>query len=385
MLRFAAITTLLVGLLSGAIGGIGAGVAQEHQTLTTPSLVVDLDTGAVLHAEVAGDPWYPASTAKLMTALVTFQALKRGDVDLSTPVILSHNAMDQSAAYAGLKVGNAMTLKDALYAVLVGSANEVAVALAETVAGTEAAFVDLMNLEANRLGMTATHFTNPNGLFDRKQTVSARDLAVLGRHLFQKYPRYHEMFRTAAVTIDDKELISYNELITRYPGTLGLKTGFVCSAGRNIVAIAERDGKRLLVVVLGATTGRERSERTARLFDDAFAGNLSANGQTLADLSNALETRPEDMRMRLCSNETAAYEAGQNRRYPMGLPGAPSYLKDPVSAPTYSFQTWFVPQPEFVPVPSAKPVQAVELIATPPASGSTVEIVPPSKPPLPRG
>ncbi|EEE43115.2 D-alanyl-D-alanine carboxypeptidase family protein [Roseibium alexandrii] len=384
MLRFTAIITVLVGLLLGSFSGIGAGVAQENETLTTPSLVVDLDTGAVLHAEAAGHPWYPASTAKLMTALITFQALERGDVDLSTPVILSHNAMDQSAAYAGLKVGNAMTLEDALYAVLVGSANEVAVALAETVAGTEAAFVDLMNAQADRLGLTATHFTNPNGLFDQKQTVSARDLAVLGRDLFQVYPDYRRMFRTAAVTIDDKELISYNELITRYPGTLGLKTGFVCSAGRNIVAIAERDGKRLLAVVLGATTGRERSERTAKLFDDAFAGNLTANGQALAELPNASETQPEDMRMRLCSNETAAYEAGQNRRYPMGLPGAPSYLKDPVSAPTYSFQTWFVPQPEFVPVPSAKPVQAVELMTTPQASGAKFEIVPPSKPPLPR-
>jgi hypothetical protein len=217
MLRFTAILTVLAGLLLGPYGGIGAGVAQEHETLTTPSLVVDLDTGAVLHAEAAGHPWYPASTAKLMTALITFQALKRGDVDLSTPVILSHNAMDQSAAYAGLKVGNAMTLEDALYAVLVGSANEVAVALAETVAGTEAAFVDLMNAQADRLGLTATHFTNPNGLFDQKQTVSARDLAVLGRDLFQVYPDYRRMFRTAAVTIDDKELISYNELITRYP------------------------------------------------------------------------------------------------------------------------------------------------------------------------
>lgn len=384
MLRFTAIITVLVGLLLGSFSGIGAGVAQEHETLTTPSLVVDLDTGAVLHAEAAGHPWYPASTAKLMTALITFQALERGDVDLSTPVILSHNAMDQSSAYAGLKVGNAMTLEDALYAVLVGSANEVAVALAETVAGTEAAFVDLMNAQADRLGLTATHFTNPNGLFDQKQTVSARDLAVLGRDLFQVYPDYRRMFRTAAVTIDDKELISYNELITRYPGTLGLKTGFVCSAGRNIVAIAERDGKRLLAVVLGATTGRERSERTAKLFDDAFAGNLTANGQALAELPNASETQPEDMRMRLCSNETAVYETGQNRRYPMGLPGAPSYLKDPVSAPTYSFQTWFVPQPEFVPVPSAKPVQAVELMTTPQSSGAKVEIVPPSKPTLPR-
>ncbi|GAA0771701.1 D-alanyl-D-alanine carboxypeptidase [Roseibium denhamense] len=385
MLRSAALTILVSGLLLSAQAGTRLLAADEASTLTTPSLVVDLDTGDVLHAEAAGDPWYPASTTKLMTALITFQALERGNLELSTPVILSRNAMDQKAAYAGLKTGSAMTVKDALYAVLVGSANEVAVALAETVAGSEASFVEQMNAEADRLGMTATQFTNPNGLFDPEQTVSARDLALLGRHVFQMFPQYRDIFRTAAVTIDGKELVSYNDLITRYPGTMGLKTGFVCPAGRNIVAIAERDGKRLLAVVLGATTGRERSERTAKLFDEAFAGSVSAKGHPLAELPNSPDKKPEDMRMRLCSNQTAAYEAGQNQRYPMGLPGAPSYLKAPAPAPAYSFQTWFVPQPEFVPVPSAKPIQAARLNTSAQTAGEIIEIIPPEKPSQPNG
>jgi|GEM_PF-844996 len=323
--------------------------------LATPSLVVDLDSGQVIHAEDAGHPWYPASTAKLMTALVTFAALERADVAPDTPVILSHNAIRQKAVYAGLKTGSAMTLNDALYAVLVSSANEVAVALAETVAGSEAAFVERMNEEALRLGLTATHFTNPNGLFDPAQTVSARDLAVLARHLYQRYPQYHGIFRTASVAINGKDLPSYNELLTRYPGTLGLKTGFVCQAGRNIVALAERDGRRLLAVVLGATTGRERSERAAKLFDEAFSGSMTGSETMLSALPNTPDIKPEDMRMRLCSDQTAAYEAKQDKLYPWGLPGQTSHLSAPIAAPVHTINTWFVPIPEFVPVPAAKP------------------------------
>ncbi|QDG77188.1 D-alanyl-D-alanine carboxypeptidase family protein [Labrenzia sp. PHM005] len=323
--------------------------------LATPSLVVDLDTGAVLHSEDAGHRWYPASTTKLMTALVTFEALANNEIDLKTPVILSHQAMRQRWVKTSLKVGSAMSLEDALYAVLVSSANNVAVALAETVAGSEDAFVARMNAAAERLGLTASHFTNPNGLFDRKQTVSARDLALLSIELYQKYPQYHAIYTTAAVQIDGQDLKSYNNLLTRFPGTLGLKTGFVCPAGRNIAAVAERDGRRILTVVLGATTGRERSERTAKLFTEAFDGTLVSKGTVLKDLANTPDTPPEDMRLRLCSDQTAVYEAKQDKLYPWGLPGKKSYLADPVPARRHTIKTWFVPQPEFVPKPRAKP------------------------------
>ncbi len=343
----------------------------------TPSLVVDLDTGSVSHAEEAGHPWHPASTTKLMTALVTVDAIAAGDVDLTTPVILSRKAMRQRWLKTSLQAGSAMSLEDALYIVLVSSANNVAVALAETVAGSEEAFVTRMNETAHRLGLTATHFTNPNGLHDRSQTVSARDLAVLARHLYQTFPQYHAIYKTALINLDGRELKSYNELLTRYPGALGLKTGFVCPSGRNIVALAERDGRRILTVVLGATTGMERSERAAKLFTEAFDGTLTSTGTKLDDLANRPDMPPVDMRMNLCSDQSAAYEARQNLRYPMGLPGNTSYLSDPVPAQRHVITTWLVPLPEFIPVPAAKPYQTL-------VTSAWSKVSPPRKPKRPK-
>lgn len=313
-----------------------------------------------------------------MTALVTFEALAKNDVDLATPVILSHQAMKQRWLKTSLETGSAMSLEDALFAVLVSSANNVAFALAETVAGSNGAFVALMNDTATRLGLSATRFKNPNGLHDRNQTVSARDLAILSTELYQKFPQYRSIFETAAVDLDGQDLKSYNELLTRFPGTVGLKTGFVCPAGRNIVALAEKDGRRILAVVLGATTGRERSERTAKLLTEAFDGTLKATGLSIKDLANAPDIPPQDMRLRLCSDQTAVYEAKQDKRYPWGLPGQKSYLSGPIPAQRHEIKTWFVPQPEFVPVPTAKPVHVV---AAP--NEALANAIPPKKPELP--
>lgn len=345
--------------------------------LATPSLVADLETGEVLYAQDSGHPWHPASTTKLMTALVTFEAIASGDVSLKTPVVLSHKAMRQRWLKTSLTAGSAMSLEDALYTVLVVSSNNVAAAIAETVAGSEEAFVTRMNAAAARLGLTASHFTNPNGLHDPKQIVSARDLAILARELYQRYPQHRAIYKTGLVSLDGKELKSYNELLTRYPGTLGLKTGFVCPSGRNIVAIAERDGRQILTVVLGATTGLERSERAARLFTQAFEGTLTGTGATLQSLTNTTDIRPIDMRMNLCSDQSAAYEVKQNKLYPMGLPGQVSYLKDPIPAQRHTITTWSVPVPEFVPVPSSKPKRML-------VTSAWGKVTPPRKPKRPK-
>lgn len=324
----------------------------------TPALVVDLDSQEVLYEEDAGHPWFPASTTKLMTALVTYKALQAGDVELDTPVVLSRRAASQSFANSGLKTGQAMTLWDALHAVLVGSANDVAVALAETVAGTEQAFVQRMNDEAKTLGLNASHFTNPNGLANPDQQVSARDLAILGAELFKSHPDFRQIYRTSRIVIDTKAVESFNILLTEYPGTLGLKTGFLCSSGRNLVALAEKDNRRILVVLLGATTGRERSERAAKLFTEAFDGTLEPTGTLVADLQNDLAIEPPDMRMKLCSDQTAAYETKREALYPMGLPGQKSYLSPPVSPVTHTIHTWKMPGGYDVPVPAVKPALA---------------------------
>jgi D-alanyl-D-alanine carboxypeptidase len=326
-------------------------------SLQTPALVVDVATRQVLHEEAAGRPWYPASTTKLMTALLAFEALENGAVTLATPVVMSANAMDQSFLVSGLKIGRTMTLEDALYSAIAGSANEIAVAIGETVSGSETAFVESMNDAARRLGMSATTFRNPSGLFDRKHQSSARDLAILGIEVATRYPQYGGFFRTSRVVIDGKQVDSNNVLLARYPGATGLKTGFVCSAGRNIVALAERDGRQVLVVLLGATTDRERNERAAQFFTRAFAGEQGSGGRTVADMPNDPNAKPEDMRRKLCSEESAAYEAERDLLFPMGLPGQPSYLEAAGAIETRVIATWQGSLPATVPVPTPRPAQ----------------------------
>ncbi|EAU41763.1 penicillin-binding protein [Fulvimarina pelagi HTCC2506] len=327
----------------------------------TPALVVDAGTRAVLFAEEAGHPWYPASTTKLMSAYVTFEALRAGEVSLDTPVTISKRAMTEASLHAGLSAGRAMRLEDALFAMVVGSANEVSISLAERVAGSVEAFAARMNATAARLGMTATRFDNPNGLFAASQHTTARDLALLGLAATRDFPEYRELFTTSIVVIDGKKLETENVLLTDFPGTLGLKTGFLCASGRNLVAMAERDGRRILVVLLGATTGRERAERAAKLMSEAFAGALRPAGTDLESLPNRPDLQPEDMRMRVCSAETAAYEASRNELYPMGLPGETSYLQPSSEPRSYTFETLADAALFNVPLPRWRPEGVYEL------------------------
>ncbi|WP_245413826.1 D-alanyl-D-alanine carboxypeptidase family protein [Fulvimarina endophytica] len=323
--------------------------------LATPALVVDADSRAVLLAEDAGDPWYPASTTKLMSAYVTFRAIAAGEVDLETPVVVTKRAMGEASLHAGLSAGRAMTLRDALYAMLVGSANEVAISLAQTVGGSVEGFVDRMNAAAAELGMNATRFANPNGLFAPEQHVTARDLALLGLAVTRDFPEYLPIFETSEVVVDGKRLESENTLLTGYEGTLGLKTGFLCASGRNIVALAERGGRSILVVLLGATTGRERAERTAMLMTEAFEGRLQPTGLSLEAIPDRPEVPPQDMRVRLCTDAAAAYETERNRLYPMGLAGQPSYLDAAIAPRSHAITTWLQPVTVKVPVPRPRP------------------------------
>lgn len=321
----------------------------------TPALVLDASTGQVLHAEEAGDPWYPASTTKLMTAFVVFEALRSGEVGMDTSVVLSRRAMRQASLHAGLAIGRAMRLEDALFAAIAGSANEVAMALAETVGGSESAFVERMNAAASRLGLTGSHFSNPNGLGAPDQHVTARDLALLGLAIDRTFPEHRRFFGAGGVVVDGQPVPSYNELLTRFPGTVGMKTGFLCASGRNIVALAERDGRRVMVVLLGATTERERAERAAQFMTEAFAGTLDPDAQSVADLPNATGGSPPDMRMRLCSDRTAAYERERDRLYPMGLLGEGSFLGETRPAPLHAITTWQAAPAVDVPLPTPRP------------------------------
>lgn len=307
-------------------------VASLVPAWATPLLLVDRDTLQVLYAEDAGQPWHPASLTKLMTAYVAFEEIAKGTVTLDTPVTLSKYALSQAPSRSGLKVDTSVSLEDALYILIVKSANDMAVAIAETIGGNEANFVAKMNDVAQRMGLTATHFVNPNGLHDPRQVMSARDLAILSLYIEQSFPQYMQMFRTSVVRINGQKLESQNEILTTFAGAIGMKTGYVCASGLNLVADVDRNGRRLMAVVLGGSSGRDRNERAAELLLKGLSGSASGTGQNILALPNAVGAAPVDMRPNICGKSAAEYVKAQEAAFPMGLKGQPSYLTDTIAA-----------------------------------------------------
>lgn len=244
-------------------------------------ILVDVGNGTVLDARDANHRWQPASLTKLMTAYLTFKALQDGRLTPTSPVRISAKAARQAPAKMGYKPGTIVNVDNALKMLLVKSANDIAMALAETVGGSEAGFVAMMNAEAHRLGMVSTHYDNPNGLPDTGQIVTARDLAVLARALWLDFPQYRGLFGIPAIRAGKRVLPSENVLLERYHGANGMKTGFVCAAGYNIVGMANRNGRQLLVVVLGASSPKTRAETAALLLNRGFANTYVGAGHPL--------------------------------------------------------------------------------------------------------
>ena len=275
-----------------------------------PTLVIDVDSGAVLHADQAGVPWYPASLTKLMTAYVTFERLRDDDTfTLKTKLKVSKAASDQPASKMGVPKGSAVTVSRALDALIIYSANDIAVVLAEGVAGSIPTFVERMNRTARRLGMTATTFKNPNGLPDDAQTTTARDMAVLSRALIVDFPEHASIFANPVLKWGKRRLRARNSLLRTFSGTDGMKTGFICASGYNVVATATRDGKRLMAVVLGASSGNFRSQIAAHLLETAFARKALPllEHETVTTLSNqaARFVAPENLRPQICAKSGA--------------------------------------------------------------------------------
>jgi D-alanyl-D-alanine carboxypeptidase len=311
------------------------GLHAAVQAAEMPMLLVDMRTGEVLYDKDAGEPWHPASLTKLMTAYVAFAAVKQGRVSLDTPITISKNAWNQAPSKSGLDVGSSITMRDALYILVVKSANDIAVAIAEKVSGNVAAFVDEMNAMASAMGLTATHYENPHGLHDEDQVTSARDLAVLSLYIRRDFPQYLPMFGTEAVTLGKAVLESNNGLLLHFEGTTGMKTGYVCASGLNIVATVERQGRSLLAVVLGGSSARERNELAAELFLRGLSGAVTGTGQTVLQIANQTG-EPINMRPLVCGKDSKKYVAEREAAFPLGLKGEPSYLTDIIAGATYA-------------------------------------------------
>lgn len=235
-----------------------------------PALLFDAADGRVLYAEDADNQWHPASLTKIMTAYLTFEAIKQGKLTRDTRITCSEIASIQGPTKVGLAPGASMTVEIGLAALIIKSANDVAVMLAEAVAGSHEAFVAQMNATAARLGMTRTWFANANGLPAPEQVTTARDMAKLAAAALRDYPEYAHMWSMLDVRVGRRILRSHNGLLTGYAGADGMKTGFICDSGFNVVASATRDGRKMVAVVLGESSGGERSVRAANLLEHGF-------------------------------------------------------------------------------------------------------------------
>lgn len=246
----------------------------KKQPITAPKhgalLLYEPANGNVLYAHNIDRQTYPASLTKMMTAYLVFEAAANGEIKLDDNITFSEHARAQPATRVGLRKGIDVTYDTAVRALIIRSANDFAVAIAESISGTEAAFIDRMNATARRLGMSRTNFTNPHGLPNASQVSTTRDMALLTSALIRDFPQHADVFKNQAVKIRKLELRTHNSLLRTYYGADGMKTGFTCSSGYNIVASATRDGRRLAAVVIGALTRAKRDRLAAQALDQGF-------------------------------------------------------------------------------------------------------------------
>lgn len=223
------------------------------------AIVMDARTGEVLYAERADSVRYPASVTKVMTFYLAFEALASGRLHLNDLITVSPLAAAQPATKLGLRAGETISVENALHAMAVHSANDMAVAVAEHIGGTESHFAQMMTQKAQHLGMTNTRYVNANGLPDSRQVTSAHDIAILTRAILHDFPQYYYFFGQQEFTYRGKTMVNTNHLLGKMPGVDGLKTGFTNAAGFNLDASAVRNGHRLIAVVMGSTSSAVRN------------------------------------------------------------------------------------------------------------------------------
>ena len=236
------------------------------------SIVIEADSGAVLSAEAPNHLWYPASLTKLMTVYIALSEIEAGRLSFNDKIKVSQRAAKQNPVNFGLRAGQIITVRQAINATIVASANDAAVALAEKIAGSEDAFATRMTGTAQDLGMTRTVFQNASGLPTDGQVTTARDMAVLAASFLRDFPQHYDLFNQRSVTIGKRSRGTVNSILGFYEGADGMKTGFTCASGYNMVTSAERNGRRLIGVVLGSRDRNQRSKDMKHLLDGGFAG-----------------------------------------------------------------------------------------------------------------
>jgi D-alanyl-D-alanine carboxypeptidase len=235
------------------------------------ALIVDGETGRVLYARNETAERHPASLTKMMTLYLLFEAMKRGDVSLQTMLPVSAHAASQDRTNLHLHAGDSIPVETAIKAIVVQSANDIAVATAEALGGSEGQFADLMNAKARALGMHNTSYQNASGLPDKLQITTAKDLSILARHLAYDFPQYFPYFATPSFRFRGTTYLTHDHLIGRYAGVDGIKTGYTSASGFNLVSSVVRDNTHIIGIVMGGRSAPRRDGEMVRLLNNAFS------------------------------------------------------------------------------------------------------------------
>ncbi|WP_274629174.1 D-alanyl-D-alanine carboxypeptidase [Arvimicrobium flavum] len=239
--------------------------AAEAVAAKYAAIVVDANTGKVLHSSSADSRRYPASLTKMMTLYLTFEALQRGKIKTTSQVRFSQHAASQPPTKLGVKAGGSISVETAIYALITRSANDASSALAELLGGSEADFAKMMTAKARSLGMKSTVFRNPHGLPNTGQFTTARDMATLGIALREHFPQYYDYFSTRSFKYGKQRIANHNRLLGRIEGVDGIKTGYTRASGFNLVSSVVDGNRKIVAVVLGGESGRSRDNRMAEL------------------------------------------------------------------------------------------------------------------------
>jgi D-alanyl-D-alanine carboxypeptidase len=239
------------------------------------AIMIDADNGNILHEVDATHSWYPASLTKVMTLYMTFEALNTGQLHLYDSMTASHHASRQPTSKLGLRAGESLTVEEAILALITRSANDAAVVLAEHLGGTEENFARKMTNKARLLGMNNTRFMNATGLPNELQVTTSRDMAVLAWKIQRHFPEYYPYFSSHSFYYKGRELRGINKFTARYPGAEGMKTGYTCGSGFNLIGAAHQNGKHLIGVVLGGMTSAERYQLMMNMMDNGFSNRYT--------------------------------------------------------------------------------------------------------------
>jgi D-alanyl-D-alanine carboxypeptidase len=354
----------------------------EKYTPPTASIIVDGNTGNVLHTSNADALRHPASLTKIMTLYLLFERLDAGKIKLDTPLKISAHATEQAPTKLGLKIGQTIAVDDAIKAVVTKSANDIAVAIAENLAGDEDEFCRMMTRKARELGMSHTTYVNASGLPDDDQITTARDQALLGRAIEDRFPRYYKYFSTQEFVYHGEAIRNHNHLLGAVGGVDGIKTGYTRASGFNLVTSVHRDGRYIIGVVLGGRSAFERDAHMRELINDHIKEASLRRTTPVVAVKGDSGSEPPPAAPTAPARAPVASHADPTPTVKQAAVGSNDPIQ-PLLVKTISYRIAPVQTAELEPMPALVPVAAAAATRVPAAVGPLARVHPPAQEPDP--